>query len=60
MMINLKVVKVEGCLGYEWVFDLEGIVDMYKFYEDINLWQIIFYFYYVKFCIIVILYILVF
>lgn len=38
MTTNLKAAKAEGRSGYEWVFDLEGIADMYKSYEDTNLW----------------------
>jgi hypothetical protein len=34
MTTNLK--KTEG--GYGWVFDLAGISDMYRSYEDTYLW----------------------
>lgn len=41
MTTNLKAVPkvLEGkTSGYQWVFNLEGIADMYKSYEDTNLW----------------------
>lgn len=41
MTTNLKAAKAEGRSGYEWVFDLEGIADMYKSYEDTNLWSLV-------------------
>lgn len=41
MTTNLKAItKGEGS-GYKWVFDLEGIADMYKSYEDTNLWSLV-------------------
>uniref|UniRef100_A0A0C9QVG4 TSA: Wollemia nobilis Ref_Wollemi_Transcript_5885_1661 transcribed RNA sequence n=1 Tax=Wollemia nobilis TaxID=56998 RepID=A0A0C9QVG4_9CONI len=30
-----------GISGYSWVFDLEGIAEMYKSYENTNLWQVV-------------------
>lgn len=41
MTTNLKAVPkvLEGEIsGYQWVFNLEGIADMYRSYEDTNLW----------------------
>ena len=40
MTTNLKAVPkvLEGETGYQWVFNLEGIADMYKSYEETNLW----------------------
>lgn len=41
MTTNLKAVPKDlkdETSGYRWVFNLEGIADMYKSYEDTNLW----------------------
>jgi pimeloyl-ACP methyl ester carboxylesterase len=44
MTTNLKATTGEGhggSPGFKWVFDLEGIADMYKSYEDTNLWSLV-------------------
>ncbi|CAL9191672.1 uncharacterized protein LOC135615048 isoform X1 [Musa acuminata AAA Group] len=41
MATNLRPVSQPGSpsSGFSWIFDLKGIADMYKSYEETNLWE---------------------
>ncbi|CAM6127231.1 unnamed protein product [Calypogeia fissa] len=39
MVTNLRPVK--GTTGFYWVFDLEGVSDMYRSYTETNLWPLV-------------------
>ncbi|KAJ0972215.1 hypothetical protein J5N97_020174 [Dioscorea zingiberensis] len=43
VVTNLRPVRSQGSSSSEfsWIFDLEGIAEMYKSYEETNLWKIV-------------------
>lgn len=38
VVTNLRPIPNSSPSSFSWVFDLEGIAEMYKSYEETNLW----------------------
>uniref|UniRef100_A0A7N1A574 AB hydrolase-1 domain-containing protein n=1 Tax=Kalanchoe fedtschenkoi TaxID=63787 RepID=A0A7N1A574_KALFE len=41
VVTNLRQTKSSGSTKLAWIFDLNGIAEMYKSYEETNLWEIV-------------------